>query len=181
MEFALSTQIHVDPALSTESIEVVCLPAPDPRFEMRKIQSNGHRSLHAKENFSAGQILAEFTESRLVDQPSYLTVQVGDSAHILLKPSHLELINHSCDPNVYFDVETSRIKALKEIRVGEELTFFYPSTEWQMTQPFRCHCRSEFCLEVIRGAAGLSHETMARYEFNPHIRKLARLTRNVAA
>lgn len=148
--------------------------APDPRFETRQALSNGHRSLHAREAFRSGQILAEFANSLPGQEPSYLTVQVGEFEHIRLIPAHLELINHSCEPNVFFDVETSQIQALKDIAAGEELTFFYPSTEWQMTQPFRCHCGSETCLEVIQGASYLSEDILLRYNVNAHIRELVR-------
>jgi hypothetical protein len=148
--------------------------APDPRFETRQVRSNGHRSLHAREAFRSGQILAEFTQSLPGQEPSYLTVQVGEFEHVRLAPSHLELINHSCEPNVFFDVDKFQIQALKDIAKGEELTFFYPSTEWQMTQPFRCHCGSETCLEVIQGAAYLSEDVLLRHNLNAHIRELVR-------
>jgi hypothetical protein len=46
-------------------------------------------------------------------------------------------------------------KGLKE---GDELTFFYPSTEWNMAQPFDCHCESESCLGKVRGASELTRE-----------------------
>lgn len=160
-------QASQDPAFTS-------LIAPDSRFETRQVRSNGHRSLHAREVFRSGQILAEFGQSLPGQEPSYLTVQVGELEHIRLVPSHLELINHSCEPNVFFNVETRQIQALKNIAVGEELTFFYPSTEWQMTQPFRCHCGSETCLEVIQGAAFLSEDILLRYNVNPHIRELVR-------
>ncbi len=171
MENALSTLTLANPH---KLQEVSSRPAPDPRFDMRQVLSNGHRSLHANETFKAGQILSEFGAAESLSIPNYLTVQVGEAEHILLSPQHLELINHSCDPNVYFDVTTGELKALKDIAKGEELTFFYPSTEWQMKQPFRCHCQSDSCLESIQGAAYLSEEILSRYELNLHIRELAR-------
>ena len=38
------------------------------------------------------------------------------------------------------------------LKVGEEMTFFYPSTEWDMDQGFDCFCGSEVCLGYIGGA-----------------------------
>lgn len=157
-----------------DSHEISRRPAPDPRFEMRQILSNGHRSLHAAQAFKAGEILAGFGAAEKVISPNYLTVQVGETEHIMLSPRHLELINHSCDPNVFFDVSSGELKALKDIAKDEELVFFYPSTEWRMDQPFQCHCRSEGCLEVIQGAAHLSEDVLERYELNQHIRDLAK-------
>ena len=40
---------------------------------------------------------------------------------------------------------------LRPIAVGEELTFFYPATEWHMEAPFPCACGAAQCLLEIRG------------------------------
>lgn len=171
MEYALSPLILAE---ATATSEVSRHAAPDPRFEMRQILSSGHRSLHAAQEFRAGEVVAEFGAAESVAKPNYLTVQVGATEHILLSPQHLELINHSCEPNVFFDVGSGELKALKNIAVGDELLFFYPSTEWQMNQPFRCNCQSDNCLEVIQGAAYISDDILARYDINVHIRELSR-------
>lgn len=31
-------------------------------------------------------------------------------------------------------------RALRDIQPGDELSFFYPSTEWEMAQGFECKC-----------------------------------------
>lgn len=177
-ESALSTKSLGETTASPESIRQV---AAEPRFETRRRTTDGHRSLHAREAFHAGQILSDFSMSRREDEPSYLTVQVSEDEHVRLIPSHLELINHSCDPNVFFDVETRKLVALKDLAVGEELVFFYPSTEWLMVQPFQCLCGSKDCLGVIQGASLLSEEEALRYDINPHIRALMRQASTVAA
>jgi SET domain-containing protein len=40
----------------------------------------------------------------------------------------MQYINHSCDPNVAFDTTAFKLVALKDIKAGDELVFFYPST-----------------------------------------------------
>lgn len=40
----------------------------------------------------------------------------------------------------------------KGLKKGEELTFFYPSTEWNMDQPFDCECKKPTCFGSISGA-----------------------------
>jgi hypothetical protein len=65
-------------------------------------------------------------------------------------------VNHSCTPNVAFDLSHPRtsediensqyptewnLRTLsRPIAKGETLTFFYPSTEWDMGAPFTCAC-----------------------------------------
>jgi hypothetical protein len=46
----------------------------------------------------------------------------------MLNPEWLQYINHSCDPNVAFDTAAFKLIALKDVKPGDELCFFYPST-----------------------------------------------------
>jgi len=52
------------------------------------------------------------------------------------------------------------------------MTFFYPSSEWEMDQPFPCWCGAELCVKSIQGAKFLSKETMSRYFATKHIQEL---------
>lgn len=65
------------------------------------------------------------------------SLQVDDHRHILLSPKYLESINHSCTPNVFFNTTTFQLECLRPISIGDELSFFYPSTEWEMDAPFK--------------------------------------------
>ncbi len=48
-------------------------------------------------------------------------------------------INHSCDPNVIVDVDRKVCESIKDISPGENLSYFYPSTELnQMVNEFDC-------------------------------------------
>jgi hypothetical protein len=68
-----------------------------------------------------------------------------------------------------------QLVALKEIKAEEEMTFFYPSTEWEMTQPFSCYCGSINCLRQIRGAAFLPRNVWKQYRLTDFIQnQLAR-------
>jgi hypothetical protein len=64
-----------------------------------------------------------------------------------------------------------KVVALKHIQAGEELTFFYPSAEWEMAQPFNCHCGSINCLKEIRGAAFLSKKETTHYRLTNFIQQ----------
>ena len=61
--------------------------------------------------------------------------------HIELLPPYLMYTNHSCDPNIIFNTSSHDYEAIKDIQLGDELCFFYPSTEWEMNCPFDCLCR----------------------------------------
>jgi uncharacterized protein len=67
-----------------------------------------------------------------------------------------KFINHSCDPNTYVltDMRSGvrRIWALKNLRVGDELTWDYALNIWEeWIGPVPCNCGAENCRRVIRG------------------------------
>jgi hypothetical protein len=100
-----------------------------------------------------------------------LTVQIDIGKHITLQPEFLQYINHSCEPNVFFDTTTMHLVALKKILQQEEMTFFYPSTEWEMVQPFNCYCGSVNCLGTIKGASFLPKDIWKQYRLTDFIQQ----------
>lgn len=132
---------------------------------------NNQKGFFAQRSYHPGDVVIEFSARELLSQPNYLTVQVSIDQHILLHPEHLQYINHSCDPNVFFDTHAMHIVALKPIAEGDEMTFFYPSTEWDMAQPFTCHCGSSQCLERIQGAAHINEDILRNYKLTRFIQQ----------
>ncbi|KAG2489081.1 hypothetical protein HYH03_012515 [Edaphochlamys debaryana] len=98
-------------------------------------------------------------------------LQVGASKHILLSPEWLENTNHSCDPNVFFNTEASALLALRAIAPGDELCFFYPSTEWAMGEPFACRCGAATCLGHVAGASALTPQQLEGRRLTPYIQQ----------
>jgi hypothetical protein len=132
---------------------------------------NNQNALFALQSFHAGDVIADFHAGTISTEPTYLTVQVDTDKHITLQPEYLQYINHSCDPNVFFDTTTMQLIALREISAQQEMTFFYPSTEWEMVQPFSCYCGSSLCLGQIRGAAYLTKNVAKQYRLTDFIQQ----------
>jgi hypothetical protein len=106
--------------------------------------------------------------------PSRYSVQIGEELHVDLGPGYeieamldryfWRFMNHGCDPNLLITGED--VVALCDIEPGVALTFNYNTTEWNMAEPFRCHCGSSQCLGTIRG---FKHLTAAQRErLHPH-------------
>ncbi len=134
-------------------------------------EQSGQQALRALAPIERGDVLHDFSAVVTRGEPSYLTVQVGDSQHIMLNPSFLQYINHSCAPNVFFDTTQFKLIAIETIEVGDEITFFYPSTEWDMQQPFVCNCKAKNCLGMIRGAKYLTLKNAEQYLFSDYIQQ----------
>lgn len=133
----------------------------------------GHRCIKATGYFARGSLIHQFHLGEYLDAPTYLSVQVDEDRHMQFSPEFLQYMNHSCDPNAYLDMASGEVVSIREIAVNEEVTWFYPSTEWSMIQPFDCFCRADGCLGRIQGAAHLDRYALARYKFSEHIlRKL---------
>ena len=141
--------------------------------EIWQSPETGEKSLHSLVQFMPGDTIAELGSKAVLEQPNYLTVQIGDREHILLDPEFLQYINHSCEPNVFFDTSQMLVTCLRKIDIGEAMTFFYPSTEWSMAQKFDCLCGTGKCIGKIQGAEYLSLDVLQNYRLNENIEKQA--------
>ncbi|KAI4705660.1 hypothetical protein J4E81_000544 [Alternaria sp. BMP 2799] len=105
---------------------------------------------------------------------AYSSVQASRDLHIELN-CDLVYINHSCKPSLVFDMQRWEVRVSEQgegLKEGDELTFFYPSTEWSMAQPFECLCKTEACAGEIKGARDMSREVLGRYWLNKHIEEM---------
>jgi len=157
---------------STESRSWVQGQGGAPPWEVLPHPRSGQQCLRSRRPFVVGEILARFSAAATEDRPSRMTVQVSEHAHIALAPPSLSFMNHACEPNVHLDVEHRVAVAIASIVAGDELTFFYPSTEWMMASPFDCHCGSPRCIGWIAGASQVPPSLLRGRPLAPHIARL---------
>ena len=131
---------------------------------------NKFRSLITKEAYSKGQVICNIPTEKLFDKANRYTVQISQDKHT--EVGKLSALNHSCDPNVMLDTENLQMIARRDIEKGEELSFFYPSTEWEMDAPFICLCGASSCIHVVAGARFLPLSTLENHYLNRHIREM---------
>ena len=129
------------------------------------------KSLHALVPFKKGDFVSTFSAGDIYNVPNYLTVQRGIDEHITLRPEFLQYINHSCNPNVFFNTTTMEVIAIRDIEPNEEFSFFYPSTELDMAQPFLCYCGTKDCLQNIKGAKYIPGEILKNYRLTDFIQQ----------
>ncbi|MEY4581759.1 MAG: hypothetical protein RL701_6462 [Pseudomonadota bacterium] len=123
----------------------------------------------AKRAFDAHEVFCQMQFGPTRSEPWRHSIQIAFDLHAEPLPEYLRYLNHSCDPNLFVDVHAERVVTLRPIALGEELTFFYPSTEWHMQDPFPCSCGASDCLQEIRGAALLPAGVLQRYRLSPVI------------
>ena len=132
----------------------------------------GQRCLRTRVDVPAGAVIASFANSERTSEASYLTIQFSHDEHLVLTPNVLECVNHSCEPNVSFDLTQCALVAIQNVHAGDELTYAYPTTEWTMTRPFVCVCGSKRCLGVIDGASTFLASQLAPYALTPFVRAM---------
>ena len=129
------------------------------------------KALFAAGSFAPGDVICKFSAATTQSFATYLTVQTAADRHITLNPEFLQYINHSCSPTIFFNTTSMELVCLQAMQPGDEFTFFYPSTEWEMAQPFVCNCGNATCLQLINGASHLSVETLSKYKLTDFIRQ----------
>ncbi|KAK1922020.1 hypothetical protein DB88DRAFT_496863 [Papiliotrema laurentii] len=132
------------------------------------------------QDFAPNETITPLTNLSQAPAKAYSSVQYGPKAHEHFElNSDLLFMNHSCSPSVYMSLPRGRpdqwaiVAGEKGLKAGEPVTFFYPSTEWDMAQGFTCSCGSDQCLGEINGAKYLTLEQLEqRGLVNDHIRAL---------
>lgn len=136
------------------------------------VQSDVAFGIHAvsKTSLPAGAFVASIDKYHFVDKRSYATVEACSGRHFELD-SDLLYTNHSCEPTLEFDVARMevRVSRNRELKKGDELTWFYPSTELYMAQKFVCHCGKLKCKKYIAGAAEMEPSQLGGYWLNRHV------------
>jgi len=131
---------------------------------------NKTRSLIARADFAQGAVVYQIPSEKVFDKPNRFTVQMDRNLHI--EVGKLSALNHSCDPNVILDMDKMEVVACRDIKAGDELSFFYPSTEWEMAAPFICLCGAPNCIHVVAGARFLPLSTLEHHYLSRHIREI---------
>lgn len=107
---------------------------------------------------------------REIAAPTRYSVQVGASLHLdqdcardeldLVSRYFWRYLDHSCEPTSV--IRDREVMAIRDIAEGDLVTFDYNTTEYDMAEPFQCHCGSDRCVGVVRGARHLSPAQLAR-------------------
>ncbi|MFA9205043.1 MAG: SET domain-containing protein-lysine N-methyltransferase [Burkholderiaceae bacterium] len=158
--------------MSPEKKDAFILISEHEHCVVKKNVNNEQHGLFANASFKVGENIVAFNASKIVDTPNYLTVQVSEHKHIHLFPEYLQYVNHCCEPNVIFNTTTMQLECVSDIEAGDELRFFYPSTEWSMAQQFVCNCGKPNCVGLVQGAADTSSEVLNKYKLTDFIKSM---------
>ncbi|KAF9959376.1 hypothetical protein BGZ65_000450 [Modicella reniformis] len=165
-----SSHIKQNIIIDAEIVKRSYNPSHPGLFEVVYAEGTFNSQLLSSKDFQKGDVICTI-EGTTPGPKMYTTVQISKELHIELN-SDLSYLNHSCNPSTLFNTEKMQLIAAVDIKKGDPLTFFYPSSEWEMDQPFSCWCGAEHCCKSIQGAKFVPMKIMDRYYVTPHISEL---------
>jgi hypothetical protein len=163
-----------------------------PSAEWRDLGSKGFGSF-AIEQIPAGSVIATFggTASTFDGLRRFPAERISRSIQVendlfFVGPVEREpgdSINHSCEPNCGMRNAT-QVVAMRDISVGEELTFDYAMSDMAPYDEFDCACGSPLCRKRVTAHDWRLPELQVRYAgyFSPYIQReivAARLARSL--
>ena len=142
-----------------------------PKAQMRVTPGKGSGSF-AISKISKGEIVASFG-GNVINQSeltNYSTDRVSRSLQLnsdtcLLSgyvPEAGDMINHSCEPNCGI-AGTSSVQALRDIEIGEELSFDYAMSDSSHYDEFTCACGKDKCRDKITGMDWKKKDLQVKY------------------
>jgi len=139
-------------------------PRPHNPARVAVMRLEGAFRVTAREAIGAGEVILPFRGVR-VQEPTRTTLQLSRSQHLDVPPGLTweqilddypwRFLNHSCEANGA--LRDRELVAVHPIRSGEQITFDYNTTEYDMSTPFACCCGARGCEgQPVRGFRHLS-------------------------
>ena len=157
-----------------------------PKAQMRVTPGKGSGSF-AISKISKGEIVASFggnviNQSELTNYSTdrvSRSLQLNSDTYLLsgYVPEAGDMINHSCEPNCGI-AGTSSVQALRDVEIGEELSFDYAMSDSSHYDEFTCACGKDKCREKITGMDWQKKDLQAKYSkyFSAYIESLIKLS-----
>lgn len=144
--------------------------AIDSEVKLRVEKRDKSYSVVATLKMPANSSIYQAKDFLVMTEPTYQTVQVKEQIHLL--DNVFAHMNHSCNPTTYIDSNSLIVFAERDLEVGDEINFFYPSTEWRMERPFECKCGARNCIGHVSGAKDLPIDVLRDRRLNSHIPRM---------
>ena len=133
-------------------------------LELKKLSKKG-KGIISKKNISRGIIVIKFDEGVSIRPNKTATptaIQIDQDSFLDSHPKQIrDYLNHSCDSNTKIDFNKMACIAIKDIKKGDEITFNYFSTEYDLAiknEDFTCFCGANNCFKQIKGFKHLNKE-----------------------
>lgn len=132
------------------------------------------KAVFAARSFKKGAVVTQFTGKKVHKSKIPKSYRGQNDRFMQIGPEHFigpsgkadDLINHSCDPNTGLKFTKSGILlvAIKDIEVGDEITWDYSTTMFDNPWRMKCDCRKDSCRNIIGDFMLLDKGTQEKYK-----------------
>ncbi|MCX6717527.1 MAG: SET domain-containing protein-lysine N-methyltransferase [Candidatus Taylorbacteria bacterium] len=124
------------------------------KFLLKKSKIQG-QGIFATKNYKKGEFVVKLTGKKIkwkYDEKkdrAYCANWTGIEKDLWIDPDFpLSNINHSCDPNLGIKGKIM-FYAIRDIKIGEEFTFDYSTSEEEIDWIMKCNCGSKNCRKTM--------------------------------
>lgn len=118
----------------------------DSEFLYTNRRADGIYGLYARVMLFEGERIIDVASGDEQPERTFRTIEV-DAGHFL-HPEGM-FTNHSCDPSAAVDGARGVMFAVRDIQIGEEITFDYLESESELVSSFNCSCGAENCVGAV--------------------------------
>ena len=115
-------------------------------------KSNNGKGLFAEKLLKKDSIIFHF-DGKIDDDihTNSKSLQIDDNKFLESTVKFDDFLNHSCNPNCYIEWQNLNLVALRDIQIGEEISFNYNTSEYDLINmvqncSFKCRCNSKNCI-----------------------------------
>lgn len=111
------------------------------------------KGVFSTEPINKGENIIQLT-GKIIPENNEYALQIDEKKFMGTSGNIDDFINHCCKPNCFIRFESNGIflVTLRDIPVGEELSFDYHTTEFDLGKDsFVCNCNSENCIGIVKG------------------------------
>ena len=126
---------------------------------------NKGRGLISKKHIKKGKMVLKFDDGVTIrpnSTASITALQIDEDTFLDSEPTQIrDFLNHSCMPNVRIDFDRMGCFSIREIKPGDEITFSYVTTEYDLAiknETFQCFCGEKNCIGIVKGFKHLKKE-----------------------
>ena len=121
-----------------------------------------------------GWVVSRATLAEMSHDRQSRSIQVDEDLYLVSDetPEPGDMLNHSCDPNSGLQ-GSALLVAMRDIAVGEEITFDYAMCDASDYDEFSCMCGQPTCRQIVTGADWRDPVLQAKYDgwFSPYLNK----------
>lgn len=136
-----------------DGLQVRARAEASPKIELRTAAIG--RGVFATGSIAAGEVLIALAHVFVAAAEQY-TIQIDAERHQAGTGEIDDFLNHCCEPSAVLDAERLCFVAARPLAPGDEVTFNYLTSEWDMAEAFVCRCGADRCFGNIRGFRHLS-------------------------